>query len=61
MAGQYGTSFVETEALLAVLSDNTEHAEAIIREMLPNERRDLRHGALLLAETVDEVFESERA
>jgi hypothetical protein len=37
----YGTSFTETEALLAALSDGEEAADALVKEMLPGERRAL--------------------
>lgn len=34
---RYGTSLMETEALMAVMSDNTESAEEILAEMLSGE------------------------
>jgi hypothetical protein len=39
MAGKYGTSFTESEALLAIINEDSEHAEKIVNDMLPNERR----------------------
>jgi hypothetical protein len=50
MSSQFGTPFVETEALLAVANEDTGAAEDILRDMLPGELARLRRDARELAE-----------
>lgn len=48
-AGTYGTNYTETEALLAVQSEDEDEARRIIDDMLPGERRRLAAAASRLA------------
>ena len=45
----YGTRFTESEALLAILSEDPGTARRIVAEMLPGERRALTQAAEELA------------
>lgn len=46
----YGTKFVETEALCAVMNDDTEEAYKILNELLPGKLGALRRHARELAD-----------
>lgn len=41
--GRYGTSFVESEVLFAIVNGDVDHARALLAEMTPGERHTLEH------------------
>lgn len=41
--GRYGTTFAESEVLLAIDNDDVDHARALLQQMTPGERRTLEH------------------
>lgn len=45
---EYGSFFIETEAVLATAAEDYEYVRRVLDQLKPQERRDFRHGILRL-------------
>ncbi|GAA1768454.1 hypothetical protein [Nonomuraea bangladeshensis] len=57
--GRYGTTFVESEVLFAIVNEDVDHARALLAEMLPGERRALEHHCMEIAGMIQVMREEE--
>lgn len=57
--GRYGTTFGESEILLAISNDDVDYARAILAEMMPGERRALEHQCEEVINLIQAIREDE--
>ncbi|MEU6719846.1 hypothetical protein ABZ897_51045 [Nonomuraea sp. NPDC046802] len=57
--GRYGTTFPESEVLLAIGNGDVDHACALLARMMPEERRALEHQCEKVINLIEAMREDE--
>ncbi|MGW4639614.1 hypothetical protein ACWEN6_13855 [Sphaerisporangium sp. NPDC004334] len=56
---KYGTPYIESEALLAIVNDDVDHARAVLETMSPGERHSLEHHCEEVINIIQDMREGE--
>ncbi len=59
--GQYGTNYLESEAILAAQEGDEEEVRKILKKMLPNELRKLGKASNQLGYLIEECLRDDKA